>query len=1241
MNFFWVNLPGKENIKYLLILGCSLFITSCATHHPQYGKDTNSSHLIDTLKFDTPAHRFFLIGDAGYAAQPNTQLLLSTVNKKLKQSGKKTTLLYLGDNIYPLGMPPEKNTKDRKVAEENMQSQMDLAKNVGGKTLFIPGNHDWYHGLEGLEAEEKFVEKELKKAFLPGKGCAIKDVKINDSITLITIDSQWYIEDWDNYPNINDDCNIKTREGLFTELEDVLNDNKDKTILLAIHHPLMSNGTHGGHFSVEKQLFPLKYKIPLPGLGSFINLARKASGYSTQDIQSRVYISLTKRVKALIQGMNNVIVVSGHDHNLQYIYKDNIHQIISGAGSKEEAARVVNPLDFSYGGTGYSILDIYNDGTARVQFFGFKDGKEVKLFEKKITELLPDVPLKNYTAQHPQTIKASVYTPDMTDKSGFYKFFFGKHYRKYYSMPIEVTVALIDTLHGGLTPDKAGGGHQSKSLRLVDKDGKEYVMRGIKKSALRFLQTVAFKNRNMGNAFEDTFAEDFLFDFYTTAHPYTPFVVASLAEEAGVYHTNPELYYIPKHNALKEFNEEFGDELYMVEERPADEHKNLESFGKPDAIEGTDDVLKNLKKDKKYSVDQRSYIRARLFDMLIGDWDRHTDQWRWARYDKDDKVIYRPIPKDRDQAFTKYDGVLVSILMNIPALRHMQTFKDDIRNVKWFNREPYPLDLALLTTANENDWIEEAKYIRENLSDDDIEKAFLNLPKEVQDETAEDIKKNLKIRKTHLEKYAREYRAVLLETVIITGTDKKDRFVINRLENDATEVVTYSVTDGAEKLIHTHLYNKNETKEIWIYGLDDDDVFEVKGTSSKPIILRLLGGLNHDVYNVENGKKVRVYDFKNKENTYNVHRKTRLMLTDDYETNTYDFEKPKYNIIAGYPSVGYNPDDGAKIGGIMNFTVNNFNRRPYSQKHSLKANYYFATYGFELLYRGTFMNVATKWNFAVDATYTSPNFSMNYFGTGNESKNYDDYVGMDYNRVKLQIFRVAPSFFSESRNGSHTEIQAVFETIEIDGTENRFVNLPGIARPDLFEHLQFGGINAKYSFENYDNVALPALGFYFYLSGGWKTNFESVKRSFAYGETTLGIIHKITPDDKLVISSYIKAKSLFNNNFEFYQAALLGGDNDLRGYRRERFNGRQSFLHSTDIRFSFGSVKTSFVPMTYGIFGGYDYGRVWVDSEDSNQWHQSVGGGLWLNGVDAVTAKLTYFHGTDGGRVAFGLGFAF
>jgi hypothetical protein len=88
--------------------------------------------------------------------------------------------------------------------------------------------------------------------------------------------------------------------------------------------------------------------------------------------------------------------------------------------------------------------------------------------------------------------------------------------------------------------------------------------------------------------------------------------------------------------------------LYLVEERPSDSQTDLKHFGEPDDIISTEDLLENLHKDEKYAVDEDEYIKARLFDMLIGDWDRHYDQWRWAEYKKKGQVIYRPIPRDRE-----------------------------------------------------------------------------------------------------------------------------------------------------------------------------------------------------------------------------------------------------------------------------------------------------------------------------------------------------------------------------------------------------------------------------------------------------------------------------------------------------------------------------------------------------------------------------------------------------------------
>ncbi|MCG2610944.1 metallophosphoesterase [Flavobacterium sp. SM15] len=1220
-----------------------LILQACATYHPQYGKQTvvSTEQLpSDSLK---TIHTFYLIGDAGNADDAQTQQTLSQLEKRLLTSDKNATLLFLGDNIYPLGMPSDKNDLEYAAAATKLSNQLKITENFKGKTFVIPGNHDWYHGIKGLQQQELFVNEYLKekKAFLPRKSCGIESVNINDQIGLIVIDSQWFLEDWDNQPTINDNCDIKTREKFFEELESLINKNQNKTTLIAIHHPLLSNGPHGGQFSWDKQLYPSKLKIPVPVLGSYINLLRKTSGISPQDLQNKQYQAFVKRFMPMIQNKENVLVVSGHEHNLQYIEYEGIKQVVSGSASKKEAARAIYPTNFSYGGHGYVMVQVKENGSSVVRFFSSDNNQEQELFAHTAITTQNNKE-QSYPKPENKTVTASIYSKEMTSKSGFYKFLWGKHYREYYSTPVEAPVVLLDTLYGRVKPTIAGGGHQSLSLRLKNKEGKEYVMRALKKSASRFLQTVAFKDQNVESEFKNTIAEQFIYDYYTTAHPYTPFIIGDLAESAGVFHSNPKLVYIPKQVALGNYNNGFGDELYMIEERPTDEQKDVASFGKPDAIIGTDDLLANIRKDEKYQVDEEAYIKARLFDMLIGDWDRHADQWRWAEYLQGDKVIYKPIPRDRDQAFAKIDGNLLSLIVNIPAARHMKSFKKDFPNVKWFNFAANSLDLAFIKNNDPEVWRTYAKKLVEDLSDEKIDKAFANLPKEIStDVITQELKTNLKARKKGLEEFAIKYCEILGKKALLLGTDKKDKFRITRLPQGKTKIEVLRLKKDKEELRFSKVYDKAQTKEIWIYGLDDEDIFEVNGKGTNNVLLRLIGGQNQDTYLVENGKKIKIHDFKSKGNSFTVDHRTTKLLSDEYERNEYYYKRPTFNATMLFPSAGFNPDDGVKLGAAINFVKYGFVNNPYAQKQSFKGNYFFATQGFELFYNGVFANAIGKWNFELDARYTTPNFSINYFGYGNETQNQDDVFGMDYNRVKIQIFKVTPSLHKMGKNGGDIQIKAGFENVEVESTHNRFVNMPYAVNPKVFEYQQFANLDLKYGFENYDNVSKPTMGMSFSVLASWKTNLSDMKRNFPYLEASYGVSHKINTNGKLVFGTLFKGKAVLNNNYEFYQGATLGGDYDLRGFRNQRFLGKQSFFQSSDLRWEVGKIRQSLVPMSYGLLTGYDYGRVWLDGETSNKWHQSVGGGVWLNGLNAVTARLTFFNSSDGNRIAFGLGFGF
>ena len=1235
---------GKFYFSILLVF----LISGCATQKPKYA-DLENANDVPTTK--TISHTFYLIGDAGLSPMGGMNPALKLLKKRLDQAEKNSTAIFLGDNIYPAGMPDKKDAKgEYQAAKNNLDAQLNTLEDFNGKPIFIPGNHDWYsEGLKGLARQENYIEKKLdsKKVFFPKDGCPIRKIDINDDVVVIAIDTEWYLVNWDKHPTMNDECEIKDREKFFEELEGLIKKNADKTTIMALHHPMFSYGPHGGQFSMKRQLYPSGGKFPLPVIGSLVSLLRKTTGASPEDLQNKRYRQLRNRIVTLAQNSEKVIFTSGHEHTLQYIVEENTPQIISGAGAKEGATRLLNGSKFSTGQMGYATLEIYTDGSSRVRFYGVNDdGTEQFLYT---TEVISEERKKSqgeYSNKFPAEVESSIYTEDEVDKSKLFKTIWGERYREVYATKVAAPTVDLDTLFGGLEVVRKGGGHQSKSLRLVNKEGKEYVMRALRKSAEIYLQSMAFKEQYVVGEFEDTFTESLLEDFYTGSHPYAPFTIGELSDAVGIYHTNPKLYYIPKQRAIKDFDDEFGDELYMVEERTDSGHGNLKSFGYSNTLESTDDILKKLRTDEKYLVDNTAYIKARLFDMMIGDWDRHTDQWRWARFkDKEnDKIIYKPVPRDRDQAFSIMgDGPLMNLITRIvPGLTLMEGFNEEIRSVKGFNGSPkaFALDMVLLPETTLDVWRAQVEFIQDNINEEVIDRAFKAFPKEVQGETISKIKKTLLARKSNLMQTAEEYYGLLNKYAVVTGTDKDDYFTITELPNGNIMIVGNRIKNGKKgEVFFNKTFDQEITKEVWIYGLDDDDQFEIRGKKGK-IKLRLVGGQNNDVYDVIDSRGVYVYDQISKKNTFKNIKSAKMRLTNDYETNTYQPIKLKSSSNQMIPSIGSNPDDGFKIGFANIYTFNGFRQNPFTSQHTVNTAFYFATNGFDVGYKGEFAHAIGKANLELDARLTSPNYSINFFGLGNDTENLDDDLELDYNRVKLKTLKLTPSLVWRGDLGSKYRVGLTYENIEVEETEDRFVNTFYVANGEDSSK-SFVGADAEYSYANSDNAAFPTLGMTTSLRVGYKSNIEDGKQNFGFVVPSLSFDYKLLPSGRLVLATKWKAQFNIGNGYEFYQGASIGGVDGLRGFRNQRFTGKKAYYQNTDLRYSLKRMKTGLLPVTMGVYAGYDYGRVWLPNEDSDNWHTSYGGGLFFNASDIMSFNLAYFDSADGPRFTFGLGFGF
>ena len=1237
----------KKYYSYLLIL---LFITGCATYSTKY---VDEKYVVDIEELKEVSHTFYLIGDAGLSPMGGMNPALKIFKDKLDKADKNSTAIFLGDNIYPAGLPdPKDSTAAYLTAKNHLDAQLKTLDDFKGRPLFIPGNHDWYtEGLVGLEREENYIKKALKheNPFLPENGCPLDVVEIGEDIAIITIDTEWYLTNWDKRPDMNDKCDIKSREKFLLELEDAIKDYRDRTTVIAMHHPSSSYGPHGGQYSLRKQFYPKELPFPIPVLGTFINVLRSTSGASIEDLNNKRYRELMNRVTTLAQFSDRVIFASGHEHTLQYIVENNTPQIVSGSGSKEGATKLLNGSQFNTGKMGFATLEVYTDGSSRVRFYAVgTDKKEDFLFTNVVLPPTLNEDIGDFTTNFPDSVKASVYTKKEIDKSGFFKGVWGERYRKYYGTEVKVPTVNLDTLMGGLVPLKKGGGHQSKSLRLQSKDGREYVMRALKKSAELYLQSMAFQDQYVLDDLKETYTQELLQDFYTGSHPYGPFTTGVLSDAVGIYHTNPVLYYVPKQPALKQYNDSFGDELYMIEEHTGDGHGDLASFGYANELKSTDGMLEDLRDDEKYEVDKDLYLRSRLFDMVLGDWDRHVDQWRWAEFkDKEKgKIVYRPIPRDRDQVYSKMgDGPLMNIATRIiPGLRLMEGFNEEIRSVKGFNSSPmtYVLDLTLLGETEKSQWLAQAKYLQENLTVNTIDRAFKAFPEEVRDETVVELKKILLARLSHIQETAEEYYKILNKYAVVAGTDKDDWFEINRLNDKETEVKVFrNIEDKKDNLFFYKVFTKVDTKEIWVFGLDDDDIFEVNNSSNyNGVNVRIIGGHNNDIYRVENGKNIALYDYKSKKNTFQERGGAKVKLSDDYELNTYQPFKLRNSFNQIIPTVGFNPDDGIRIGFLNTYTYNGFRQNPFTQQHTFGASYYFATSGFDFKYQGEFAHLFENWNGELTALFTSPNFAVNFFGYGNNTINLDDDLELDYNRVKLRQIEFSPSLVWRGELGAKVKVGLSYQDISVEETDDRFINT-FYQQNGEETNSDFIGAHAGYSYENRDNEAFPTLGMASSLQVGFKDNISTDGGNYGYVIPSISFDYKLIPSGRLVLATKWKAHFNMGNGYEFYQAASIGGLDGLRGFRNQRFTGKTSYYQNTDIRFSLNKKRTRLLPMALGLFGGFDYGRVWYPGLSSERWHTSYGGGFFLNASDIISINTALFASEDGARFTFGLGFGF
>ena len=839
--------------------------------------------------------------------------------------------------------------------------------------------------------------------------------------------------------------------------------------------------------------------------------------------------------------------------------------------------------------------------------------------------------LTNAQLQHTKDSITIAIAPEYDAVSKTHRFFLGENYRKQWATPVKMRIVDLQKEHGGMKFLQMGGGMQTRSMRLEDASGREWVLRTVQK----------YSERGLPENLRATIAKDIVQDQISTSHPYSALIVPPLADVLDLPHANPEIVYVGDDPALGQYRKDFANAVYLLEERM------------PTGYEKSDNTIKAQRKaeeDNDIHFNQKLVLRARLLDFIVGDWDRHEDNWRWLKLEdnKGDKE-YVPVPRDRDKVFFKSSGVFPWILSHQWLNAKHQPYEPDIRAVNQWNFYQRYFDRYFLSGLSEKDWQEEIKYVQRKLTPAILRKSMLLMPADIFAQGGEQTLQIMIARKDNLEKSAMTYYRFLAATVEIPASDKKEYFEVKHKKNGNIELTVSNIKKSGEtgrKLYH-RTFDPKLTHEIRLYGMGGDDVFEVTGETKSPVKVRMIGGDGNDQFVIDKAlshkSNTYIYDRSDQENEIPAASVAKLRLSTDTGVNQYNKRSFVFDQFGPLFHVNYNIDQGIQAGIGLILEKQGFRRTPYASHQEFWVDYSTGRKSFILNYAGDFKKAIGNTNLKVNANLLGPNNLSNFFGLGNETAFIkEDPKGMSYYRNRYDYLTADFQAYKKADKwtiggGLATE----YYTSSRSGNEKRFLNDFNQSNPEesVFSDRIYAGLITEVKYDSRDNISIPKKGMY------WNTRITANQQLNGdherYGKIQSEFRYYLNPGQSgFVIANRLGGGTTVGDP-EFFQQMQLGGVHNLRGFHTNRFTGKSMLYYNLDLRLKLFDFTSYIVPGSLGLLGFNDVGRVWVPGQTSSQWHHGYGGGIYIVPADLILIQAAVGFSKESTMPYISVGFNF
>jgi hypothetical protein len=1159
-----------------------------------------------------------------------------------------------GDADPPAGADPDRTREAHLLAHVEATRAF---KRAGGRVFFLVGPGDaGPGGVEAVRRLQAFLARAYRSTpgeqeeeetgddpgpeVMPRAGCGDPTlIELGAHLGLLLLDSQWWMEDWANDPQANEGCEVKSRADFDDRLRLVLSSYRTGRLVIASHHPVRSNGELGGSFTAGAHL------RPMPLVGTVWVLIRQA-GLVEQYQNYPLVRSYVDLVFAGAQRYGAYVFASGHDASLQYLRLDKQAQIISGAGGRKTGPTVdAAPGDFAAPTSGWAEIELDAQGDGQVRLVSGDSGEV--LFEGPLPD--PATVAPEQTAPPPPLptgqVRSNFTRHEVWQFGSVMKALLGTFYTDAYGVSLAWDTLDLSTAEGGFTIKAVGGGTQTNSLKLKDAQGGEWVIRGVTKDSSRVLpwpqNQATLLNRLLDHG-------------YTATHPEAALSVAVLSSALGLLHAEPRLLYLPDQEGLGPYRGYLTDEVVLLEQHP-----KLPKHGRapvslvgPDGEGGSKTHFRTtqetwdrlIENPRKHHVDQEELLRARLLDMLMGDWDRHPGQWRFAAIaGADGTRTYRPIARDRDQAFSSYDGLglfLARIATTTP--RTLQPFTADYGAVGWLNHNARNLDASLLNQLPRARWLEIAGDVQAALTDEVLERSLATWHPETYALDGARVLAALRGRRDTLTEAALEYYRLLARNVDILGSSGDDTFDLWLLEGGSVRVAVRGADrHGAPSPPYfDRVFEPAWTRELRLYALEGDDTLVVHGTAATSIQVRFVGGPGQDRVTAVEGQVaspldarfVRLHDAPD-----GAEIDPSIAVRDERSAlarfNQYDrLENHEQDALTFFPALSVEQDQGLWLGGRLTAIVQGYKRHPFAARHELGAAFATATLGVAVEYRGLFPQSVGQLDQEV-LVLVRPTSTRNFFGLTNQF--VPDVADRSYYRVRQGWYEVRYGLVDTFQGTwSRAGVEVLAQAVVTDATPGRFVSVSPDAAGGLGPRL-FAGARLFAEINTFDNPALPTRGVALHASV--EGRFDAIRAS-DLSVTWKAAAAVALPFDRLrrfVLITRASVEGIVGPH-PFYFAPTLG-DTNLRAFRLQQLAGDVAFSQTTDLRVDVLRIR-SVIPGTIGLNLSLDHGRVFGPTA-SSLYHLDLGGGIWWCVLDGIGVSLSYYRGIMGGsRFVFALG---